>query len=553
MQRLTKNRLFNIKILIFSIFISLLLRISYLTVAKNNDYTVMTDSQYTREESLKNINFELVDRNGKNVLSFDLKYYVVIDSKNFISSGSEVKLEYIKKLNYILRNYNINYDIEIISKNKPTELIYLEVDEITYQKVEKIQGEISGVYTFYKNEVNRDNYWAYPNMLSTMETSEKAKKDTTSIEGVISKYVKDNPPYLVSYDIDLNGVYKNKTDNSNENRNNVKLTTDVDIEKKIYEAINSKEFEKFHEIGVAIADPKTGEILAMTQKNPSEPNILLGSSTENGYEPASIFKTIVSATAIENGTIPIDKKIYSEDKYHKGDYNMWEAFAISSNSYYRQLGFLTGINPVLKNAKNMGLFSKVLNFDSVEEVTGDISLSESKTETYDKDLLENLDYSLGDNTENNLFIGQSMRISPLQALGIAGTIINDGVFVKPYLLKSIINNNTDIVSFDNTEVRVFSESTSEIMKNMMRNVVLSNKGTAKDLKSLRIDVGGKTGTNTRNQDNQSFSDAWFTGFFKVDRQYYTIVVFVKGIDVNDESAENTAVPITKKVIETFIK
>ena len=63
-------------------------------------------------------------------------------------------------------------------------------------------------------------------------------------------------------------------------------------------------------------------------------------------------------------------------------------------------------------------------------------------------------------------IGQSMRVSPLQALAIVNTVVNNGVYVKPYLVDSLVNNNGD-------EIERFTTIKNKVLKKYC----LNSKGT----------------------------------------------------------------------------
>ena len=87
----------------------------------------------------------------------------------------------------------------------------------------------------------------------------------------------------------------------------------------------------------------------------------------------------------------------------------------------------------------------------------------------------------------------------------------------------------------------------------MRKVVTDQKGTGKLAYINGVDCGGKTGTNTRyleeNGELKKFSDGWFAGYVKNDGKYYSIIVYVQDIDVENEGGGSTAAPIFKTVVE----
>ena len=72
----------------------------------------------------------------------------------------------------------------------------------------------------------------------------------------------------------------------------------------------------------------------------------------------------------------------------------------------------------------------------------------------------------------------------------------------------------------------------------MRKVVTDDKGTGKLAYVKGLECGGKTGTNTRygleDSELKKFSDGWFAGYVKKEGKYYSIIVYVHDIDVENE-------------------
>ncbi|WP_406542290.1 penicillin-binding transpeptidase domain-containing protein [Clostridium ljungdahlii] len=150
-------------------------------------------------------------------------------------------------------------------------------------------------------------------------------------------------------------------------------------------------------------------------------------------------------------------------------------------------------------------------------------------------------------------IGQNVRITPLEAISIPNTVINDGVYVKPYIVDSYVDDKNNVIEQVNTtSYSVIEKSTAEEMKKQMINVV--DMGTAKSAYMNNQEVGGKTGSTQRveltgsSKTAQEHSDGWFSGFFKANGRYYSMVVFVEDINKDSESGGNTAAPIFKNII-----
>ena len=179
---------------------------------------------------------------------------------------------------------------------------------------------------------------------------------------------------------------------------------------------------------------------------------------------------------------------------------------------------------------------KVLGFDS--EKSGNFEVKDAKYS----------DGSLGIAS-----IGQSIRITPIEGISIANTVVNNGTYIKPQIIDAYVDDSNNEVETLKTEQRpVIEKSTANIMKKQMINVV--KQGTAQAAHMDSIEIGGKTGTTQRIEiskpsgKSEEHSDGWFVGFFKVNEKYYSMVVFVQDIDKDKDSGGNTPAPIFKDIV-----
>src|SRR5699024_4602767 len=90
--------------------------------------------------------------------------------------------------------------------------------------------------------------------------------------------------------------------------------------------------------------------------------------------------------------------------------------------------------------------------------------------------------------------GQRFEITPLQLVTAVSSIANGGMYVKPRIVKQIVDSETqevrDIPVEKNT--RVISEKTSKEVLSMMQSVVAD--GTGRNAQVKGYSIGGKTGT-----------------------------------------------------------
>jgi cell division protein FtsI/penicillin-binding protein 2 len=545
-----KERIAKFRIVIILLFILLIFRTTYITAIWGQKLSVLTDNQYRTVENLGDINYSLQDYKGRELLEYTPKYYFVVEPDNFLRNNRDAELSAMKTVIYTLRNYNRDFDLSAINLRDVNRRLYYIVDESTYQKLKDITG-VKGVYTFIKNEVNRAHYWKYENLISSPRTIDHKVKDETSIESFLHSKTRDNPFAKIAIDKDVHGNFTTENYIVPEAAVNVRLTTDKEIQDTIKEILQQEKYEGYGQIGVALMEAHSGKIRAMVQRDDWKPNILLASATENGYEPGSIYKTIVSAVALEEYGFTVNTEIRCEEtnKNH-GHVNMGEAFTVSCNTYFEKLAESMDFEKILHYSKAQGLFDKVLNFYGNGEVKGDYVVPD-----------------IYNGAIKNIAKGQSIRITPLQALSIVNTVINDGKYVKPYIIDSLVDINDNIIEeFTEEEHRVYKNNTARALKNMMLRVVRNANGTGTQAFVSGVEVGGKTGTNERlvrttvtvedgkkRTVTQKQSDGWFIGFYKVRDTYYSMVVFVNDINTESDSAGNTAAPIFREIVEAVNK
>ncbi|CAB1243415.1 Cell division protein FtsI (Peptidoglycan synthetase) [Clostridiaceae bacterium BL-3] len=534
--------LFFIIILAFSLLYFKIIKLQYFGSSK---LSVMADSQYSYKEDLTDVNYMLYDCHGKQFMSYDKKYYVVISPEVFLKDNENVDSEKMLTLIYTLRNYDSDYDISKAGVLNKSEKLYYEVDVNTYNKLKNITG-INGVYTYVYSPLNKAGIWSIGNLLLNPKRTENNQiKNKNSLEMQIYEKTKDNNKPEVVFERDVDGKIINKKVDYPENNVNVRLTVDKSIQDKIKEILNEGKNKEFSQIGVVLMEADTGKIKALVQKDDSKPNVNIGAATNHGFFPGSIFKVIVEEAGLDKNIINVNDKftckgLYEvEDEANHGTLTPGEALTVSCNDVFAQIGEKVGFNNFYDNAKSQGLFQTVLNLDG--EKSG---LFEVKNPSY------------ADGSLSLASIGQNIRITPIEAISIPNTVVNGGVYVKPYILDAYVDDkNSNIEKLNTTSSSVIKKSTAEEMKEQMINVV--KNGTGKSAHVDDMEVGGKTGSTQRieltgkNKTAEEHSDGWFVGFFKYNGKYYSMVVFVKDIDKNNESGGNTAAPIFRDIVSNI--
>ena len=490
---------------------------------------VQSSYQNHQEENISNMKYMILDTNGKDLMKYDKKYVLVIDTKPFSLNNYEETLEDLMALNFIMKSENPEFNYTEIMKQSGK--VYYNISEDTYNKINKLKN-IKGIYTYIEDEIDTKKAWSISNMLSKILDEEH---EAGSLEGELYNYLKDNENPKSEFYLDNRAVYAKQSVSISDSNKNFKLTIDKDIEDKVREILDKEDYSHLGNIGISIMESDTGKIRAMVQKDESAANINLGIQ-QIGYEPGSIYKVITLGAALDMGLININDTFVGTGKIDReayGKLTVEQAFEKSCNDIFAQIGSMVGYEKLMKYSEDLGLYDRVLNLE-------DGNRNEAKGVKPSEDA-----------GINNISIGQCMNVTPVQMLGAINTVVNNGVYEKPYIVEDILDKDDNIVKELKTDKkRVYSETTAKLIKNSMRQVVI--KGTGIKAYIGDLDIGGKTGSAT-GSDGQTHG--WFAGYFSIGEKNYSMVVFtpdiqsLKGINNEALGGGDTAAPIFKDIVK----
>lgn len=146
--------------------------------------------------------------------------------------------------------------------------------------------------------------------------------------------------------------------------------------------------------------------------------------------------------------------------------------------------------------------------------------------------------------------GYSCELPPLFTLAVYNAIANDGKFVRPHLLKGLIDENgrDSVVPLDYIRPQICSEATARKVRECIREVVWGNHGTARLVRDDRVEIAGKTGTaypvGEGGYDRSKRRYA-FCGFFPYDKPRYTCIALV--LASGGTSANRTSGQVVKNM------
>ncbi len=289
---------------------------------------------------------------------------------------------------------------------------------------------------------------------------------------------------------------------------NVYLTLDSSIQFMVEQSLD-KAMLTHHPRGatVIVMNPHTGEILAMANRPTYNPNQFYKYSVKEwknravayNYEPGSTFKSVITAAALQEGKLYPDesfidngyvevsgRRIQNWSGESLGKISFVKAIEESINTVFVQIGMRLGAYKLTEYAKAFG-FGKATGIELPGEEEGLLFKPED----------------MRDSDVATMSIGQSIAVTPLQLITAVSAIANDGVLLKPHIIKEIRNADGSADSEVQMQPvrQAINPEIARMLTGLMEKVVSEGGGKKAAVKGYRF--AGKTGTAEKLQDDGS--------------------------------------------------
>ena len=338
----------------------------------------------------------------------------------------------------------------------------------------------------------------------------------------------------------------------------MQLTLDLDLQKAAELALGERKG------AIVVLNPNNGEVYAMVSRPAFDPNWFTTQVDKKiwqqlqrqqfpfinralqGYPPASTFKIVTTTAGLESGKFSPSSILGTYPYLSAGGTQFWDwnkagfgslgfvgALAMSSNTFFGQIGLGTGEKPLINWARKFGFGEKTGIELSAQEAHGFIADDAWKR----KNLNEG--WHVGDTI--NTSIGQGfLQTSPLQVAVMFSVVANGGYRVQPHLLKAsdAAQNKRESLSMKPETIRVLQEG--------LRAVVSEGTGKALNVPTLPP-VAGKSGTA---EDPPRESHAWFGAYAPYDKPEIVVVAFAEN---SGGGGGKVAAPMVRQVMEAYFK
>lgn len=581
--------LFGIVVLAF---VGLGIRITVINASQGKQYSKQVLSQSQQKYDSRVIPFkrgDITDRNGVVLATSEKVYKVILDCK-VVNTKEEYVEPTIKAL------------VDVLGLDEKTIREKLEDETTKSSQYQILQSNVS---------INQKKAFEDYTDVSSDEAKETLTKEEiaerSNVKGVWFEEdyrrvypLNSTASHLVGftytgntadwgiegyYSSTLNGVngrqfgYYNSDDDVEQtiidpvNGNSVQSTIDLNIQQVVEKYIDKfmtgmangpRGEQGAANVGVVVANPKNGEILAMATDNPYDLNnprdltpyysdeeikqmkdkdggtmlealygIWQNYCISDAFEPGSTVKPLTIGAALDADVVqPTDTFVC--DGYQKfgdtmircsiyprahGTETLSDLIKHSCNDGLMQIGALLGPKEFLK-------YQKIFNFGS----TTGIDLPGEATGILHSE--ENL--SSGSTELASASFGQGYTCTMIQEIAAICSAINGGYYYQPHVVSKIINEDGDVIKDIQPVVtkQTVSSDVSALIRQYM-GAVMESDGTGATAKVDGYSMGGKTGTAQKYPREDKKYLVSFIGFAPLDDPQ--VVVYVVVDEPNAES------------------
>ncbi|MFD8625077.1 transglycosylase domain-containing protein [Streptomyces hygroscopicus] len=262
------------------------------------------------------------------------------------------------------------------------------------------------------------------------------------------------------------------------------LTDKLDPEKRAV--------DKHAQVGAVSVDPKTGGVVAM-YGGAGYTEHYFNNATREDYQPASTFKPLILASALENGSTTQDGTPITASTVYDG------------TSRRPVKGSATGFAPPNEDNKSYGPISvqKAMN-NSVNSVFAQMAVDVGLDKVKDTAVALGMNRNAGGFDVRPAMSLGVMGASPYDMAGVYATLDNHGKKVTPAIVKAAEKGDERPELPDPVNGQAISRGAADSVTSVLTGVV--DDGTGQAVRQQGQAVAGKTGTS---DDNKS---AWFSGY-----------------------------------------
>ncbi|MGI6128648.1 MAG: stage V sporulation protein D [bacterium] len=498
-------------------------RLFYLQVLRNEKYQTAALTQRLREIEIQPKRGIITDRNNKQ-LAINVSLDSVVVNPRQIKNPTQAAAALAKAL-------GLSEDEVLAKIHRETSFEYVarKIEPVKSKAVRALK--LDGVYLVEESQR------FYPNGTLLSHVIGFAGIDNQGLEGLELVYDKELRGTMGrflgetdAYNREIPGGEKQYL--PSEDGYNLVLTID-----EVLQHIAEREIDRLMEETkakgalVLMADPNTGELLALANRptfDPNDPTAVPDTNRRNlavwyNYEPGSTFKIVTAAAALEENVVGENDGFYCRGGMQVAGHHIGCVTAHGSQTF----------TEVVKNSCNVGFMTIGMRMtrEKLYEYISGFGFGQAPGTTMpgeEEGILLPVK-SVGPVEHANISFGQGIAVTPMQLVSMVGAVANGGLLMKPQIIRQIKDADGAVVKPFTPEIvrQVISPETAHNLAGLLEQVVADGTGRGAHVPGYRL--AGKTGTAQKIVDGRYVSDkhvASFIGFGPVDNPRLSLLVLV---------------------------
>lgn len=536
-------RLGAVQVVFWLAFVALLGRAGYVQLVEGAQYAATADAQRTDRLVLPAPRGTIYDRNGLPLALTQEVYHVGVADNELCPETSERRCDRNERVRAIAKHVGVgSRDVE---RALADGYAYFH-GPYTSSQVEPIRG-IRGVHL--TSELVR--FYPDPDFARmTIGRPEAEGRPASGIERMLDSALTGVDGHAVVLRDRSGRRYESpsRLDQFPVPGADVYLTLDAELQ-EIIERTLADAIDRYDAMGgdVVVLNPETGDLLAVASLD-ARGHGTSGAFT-SVFEPGSTAKVFAAAALLERGLVRPTDSVWTENGvYHLG------ARTITDD---HPAGWLT-LRGVIEESSNIGMvkFSRVLASGPQYTTLRSFGVGTPTGVEFPAEspgILKRPNEWSG-TTAASLTIGYELAVTPMQLAQAYAAIANDGVMMRPALVKEIRAADGTVRYHHIPEPvrRVVPPEVARELRDMLRGVVYSD-GTGTTAALTAYEVAGKTGTARRAGPGGYVPGSHIASFASMfpagDPQ---LVMVVKLDDPKGAYARLTAAPVTRQVLEELL-
>lgn len=518
------------------VFTGFSLRLIYLQVNKHEEYSKIAAAKHSIRQPIFARRGLIQDRNGE-ILAANVPVRRVILDGSHVTNAAElarVAAPYLEMdVTELAKQLDTDKRFVVISRDLPEEKSLALRKELVAKSLKGLSFSESTTRLYPNGEM-------LSHVIGFLGRKDLADDNLLGVEGIersFEEHLRGQDGFR-HIERDRTGreivVYRGQ-EQSPVNGATVELTIDMGLQAIVEAELDAACAEMQPNTAVAVlANPWTGEILAMASRPNFDPNNLQSTRPEmmknrvimDVVEPGSTFKIVVCSAALTERVVNHKTQIFCENgrffyggrtlKDHRGHGQMTvhDILVKSSNIGCAKMALMLGEDKYYEYVRGFGFGER-----SGIALPGESPGILQPPHRWDK------------LTITRMPMGHSIAVTPLQMTMAMGAIANGGKLMKPQIVRSVRDvDGTEIVKMTPEVVRqVVPEDTAKFVSAALA-AVTGQGGTAKLAAVPGFETAGKTGTAQKVDPNGGYTPGKyvvsFLGYLPAENPAFVCLVMI---------------------------